>query len=482
MRGHAAEHGQDGLREVHAFDVLGRGLLADQNDLFLVLAMLRSFVSGEVDSAGAGAGGSGQALGNDGSGLQGGSVKVGVQQAVQLLGFYLQDGFLLGQHAFVHQVDSDLQGSRGGTLAVTGLQHVELAFLDGVFHILHVAVVSFQLAGDVHKLLVHIRHLILQLGDGAGGTDTGNHVFALSVQQIFAVQLLFAGGGVTGESNASTGGLAHVAEHHALHVNGSAPVAGDVVHAAVVDGAGVVPAAEHGLDGFHQLNLGILREVHAHGFLVDALKALHNGHQVFGGQVTVELDALLLLELVQHSLELALRDLHHHVGEHGDEAAIRVIREVGVVGLLGQALDGHVGQAQVQDGIHHAGHGSAGAGTHGDQEGVFFVAEFLAGDFFGLSQSGIDLLNDFIVDLLAVGVVTGAGLGGHGEALRHRQTQIGHFGQVRALAAQKFAHVRVAFFEQVHILCHCVSFPPYIDRGRITGGTIPQCSSFHQPI
>ena len=165
------------------------------------------------------------------------------------------------------------------------------------------------------------------------------------------------------------------------------------------------------------------------------------------------------------------------------KAAVGVIREVRVVGLLGQALDGHVVQAQVQDGIHHAGHGSASAGTNGNQEGVLFVAEFLAGDFFGLGQSGIDLLNDFIVDLLAVGVVTGAGLGGHGEALRHRQTQIGHFGQVGALAAQKLAHVGVAFFEQVHILCHCVSFSSrYIDRGRITGGTIPQCSSFHQPI
>ena len=49
--------------------------------------------------------------------------------------------------------------------------------------------------------------------------------------------------------------VAGVAERHGLHVDGGAPVVGDLVHAAIDVGAGVIPGAEHGLDGLHQLNL-----------------------------------------------------------------------------------------------------------------------------------------------------------------------------------------------------------------------------------
>ena len=36
--------------------------------------------------------------------LEGSGVKVGVQQAVKLLGLDLQNGLFLAQHAFVHQI------------------------------------------------------------------------------------------------------------------------------------------------------------------------------------------------------------------------------------------------------------------------------------------------------------------------------------------------------------------------------------------
>ena len=43
-----------------------------------------------------------------------------------------------------------------------------------------------------------------------------------------------------------------------------------------------------------------------------------------------------------------------------------------------------------------------------------------------------------------MGVEVGADLGGDGEAGRHRQAEIGHFGEVRALAAEQIAHVGLA--------------------------------------
>ena len=456
--GHAAKDGQDALREVHALDVLRGGLAANEDNLFLVLAVLGRLVGGEVDAAGGGAGGGGQALGDDGRGLEGGGVKVGVQQAVKLLGLDLQNGLFLAQHAFVHQVHGDLEGRGRGALAVTGLEHVELAALDGVLHVLHVAVVGFQLAGDVDELLVHVGHLLLQVADGLGGTDAGHDVLALRIEQVFAVELLFTGGGVAGEGNAGAGGLAHVAKDHGLHVDGGAPVAGDVVHAAVVDGAGVVPAAEHGLHSFHQLRGGVLRELRAHVLVIDFLEARNDLLEVLGGQVAVELDVLLLLELVQNRLKLALGDLHNHVGEHGDETAVGVVGEVLVAGQPGQARHGAVVEAEVEDGVHHAGHGGAGAGTDGNKEGILLVAELLAGDLFGLGHGRKDLVHDVLSDHLAVGVIAGAGLGGHGEALGNGHAKVGHLGQVGALAAEQFAHVGVTLFEKVYILCHRVFF------------------------
>ncbi|MBQ4639419.1 MAG: pyruvate, phosphate dikinase, partial [Clostridia bacterium] len=50
--------------------------------------------------------------------------------------------------------------------------------------------------------------------DGHGGTHTGDHVFALGIGQELAEQLLLAGGGVTGESNAGAAIVTHVAEGH----------------------------------------------------------------------------------------------------------------------------------------------------------------------------------------------------------------------------------------------------------------------------
>ena len=454
--GHAAAGGQDALRMRHALDILRRGLQTDENDLLAGLGSRGRLFSGEVHHAAGSARRGGQTHGDLLRLLQRDGVKLRVQQGVELLRLHLEDGLVGGNHALVDQIDSDLQRSGGGALAVAGLEHVELAALDGVFHVLHVAVVVFERLRDVHKLLVNLRHDLLERLDLLRGADAGDDVLALRVDQILAVELLLAGGRVAGERNAGAGGVAHVAKDHALDVDGGAPVGRDVVHAAVVDGARVIPGAEDGLDGLHELNLRVLRELDAHLLLVDLLEADDDFLHVLGIQVGVVLSALALLDLVQNALEEALRDLHNDVGEHLDETAVGVIGKALVLGQVGQTLDGHVVQAQVQDGIHHAGHGRARAGAHGNQERILQVAEFLAADLLGLGQSGVNLLDDILADGLAVLIVAGASLGGDGEALRHRKTDLGHLGKVRALAAQQVAHAGVAFLKQVHILRHAV--------------------------
>ena len=66
----------------------------------------------------------------------------------------------------------------------------------------------------------------------------------------------------------------------------------------------------------------------------------------------------------QRVLEGLRLDPHDHVTEHADEAAVGVVGEPRVVGELGHALDGLVVQAQVEDGVHHAGHGEHRTGSH----------------------------------------------------------------------------------------------------------------------
>ena len=125
-----------------------------------------------------------------------------MQQRVELLGVDLEEGFFLVDHALFHQVDGHFQGGCRGALAVAGLQHEQLAALDRELHVLHVAVVALKLFGDRHKLVVHVRHDVLQLVDRLRGADAGNDVLALGIHQEFAVELLLAGRRVSREGHA----------------------------------------------------------------------------------------------------------------------------------------------------------------------------------------------------------------------------------------------------------------------------------------
>ena len=139
---------------------------------------------------------------------------------------------------------------------------------------------------------------------------------------------------------------------------------------------------------------------------------------------------------------MMMLDAEHHVGIHGDEAPVAVVGEAPVAGFLRQRLDGHVVEAEIEHGIHHARHRRARAGAHRDQQRIFAVAEFLAGDAADLGERGLDLRLQILRIGFAVVVEIGADLGGDGEAGRHRQAEMRHLGKARALAAEQIAHRR----------------------------------------
>ena len=184
--------------------------------------------------------------------------------------------------------------------------------------------------------------------------------------------------------------------------------------------------------------------------------------KVVRGKFHILRDAAFFLHLIDELLEILLAHFHDDVGIHLDKAAIAVPRPTGIVGFFGDDVHNRFVQAEVEDGVHHARHGSAGAGTDGNEQRVFKVAELLAGDSFQLADVFIDLIHDFVVDLLSVGIILRAGFGGDGEALRHGHAKAGHFSKVCALAAEEIPHGGVTFTKKVYVLvCHRFNLPPY---------------------
>ena len=148
--------------------------------------------------------------------------------------------------------------------------------------------------------------------------------------------------------------------------------------------------------------------------------------------------------VLQDVLEHAVIDAEHHVGIHLDEAAVAVVGEARIARAGGEALHGRVVEAEIENGVHHAGHGGARAGAHGDEQRIGGIAECGADCAADLGQRRLDLGLEACGQLAAAGVVGGADLGGDREARRNRQAEARHLGEVGALAAQQVAHVGCA--------------------------------------
>ena len=173
----------------------------------------------------------------------------------------------------------------------------------------------------------------------------------------------------------------------------------------------------------HSCSRGLLRERLAGLALDRLLVGVDDLEPVVGAEIGVEREAVEVLVVVEDVLEHAVVHAEHDVGVHLDEAAVAVVGEALVARFGGQALHRLVVEAEVEDGVHHAGHGGARARAHRDEQRGGNVAEGGADRLADLGQRRFDLLFQAIGQLAAVGVVGGAHLGGDGEARRHRQAR-----------------------------------------------------------
>ena len=282
----------------------------------------------------------------------------------------------------------------------------------------------------------------------------GDDVFTLRVLEEVAVGRVLTGCGVAGERDAGAGVVALVAEHHRLDVDRGAEVVVDLLHAPVDEGALAVPGAEHRLDGEPQLGRGVLRELDARLGQHDGLEPVGQPLEVVGRELRVGVDPALLAELLERVLELRAVDVEDDLGEHLHEAAVRVVREARVVGLLGQAPDRHVVEPEVEDRVHHPRHRERRSRSHRHQQRVGGVAELLAHLRLERGERGGDLVHEAGRDLVVGGHVGPARVGADRESGRNGETELGHLGEVGALAPQQELLLLGALLEGVHVR-HC---------------------------
>ena len=237
-----------------------------------------------------------------------------------------RDGLGLGdtEVARAHHVHRHLERGGAGALAHPGLEHPELALLDGELGVAHVAVVRLEPGEDLQQLGVDLGELLLQLRDGLGVADAGHHVLTLRVDQEVPVGALGPGGGVAGEADTGARVVVTIAEDHGLHVDGGAEVVRDVLALPVGDGARPVPAAEHGLDGAAQLLLGPLGEGLAGVALDDLLVGVDEVAQQLDGHLGVRRGPRQLLGRLEQRVEFLAGQFQDDAGVHGDEAPVRV--------------------------------------------------------------------------------------------------------------------------------------------------------------
>ena len=229
--------------------------------------------------------------------------------------------------------------------------------LDRELHVLHVLVMVLKGPADSCELIIDLRHQLLQPVDLLGRPDACDDILALRIQEELAHQTLLAGRRVSRESDARSGGVAHVSERHHLDVDSRPPGVRNVVVPSVHVRARIVPGTENRLDRLDQLFLRVIREVLPELLSVLRLELIRQLMKVVRIQLDVLRYSLSGLHLVDQLLKVLLADLHDDIREHLDESSVAVPCPSGIPALLRKNAYNILVQSQVQDRVHHARHG-----------------------------------------------------------------------------------------------------------------------------
>ena len=396
--------GQNTAGSLHALHVFLRSHDGHEDSVFLGSLGGECFVLREADFTTGSARRSGGTLGDHRGGLAVFRLDLREEELFETLGVHFADGFFFREDAFLDEVVGDHGFSLRGTLAIADLEEVQrrdaVDLFDRELGILHVAAFVLELLASGFELFINGVEsgigVIAERFDREAVADTGDDVFALRLEQNRTIEdvVLDARNLIAGEVNARCRTRRAVTEDHFLNVDGGAEAVRNTLELAGEDGALVVPRTENGFCGGHNLFLRILREFVAI-LDIDGFVALDEFREVIGGQVEVGLGAFLFLEFAEGLFErifaILVFDLLNNIAVHLEETTIAVTPETRGV-ANGQRIDDLVGEADVEDRVHHTRHRIFRAGTGRNEQRVVDVAEFLAGNFFHLFQASHDLV------------------------------------------------------------------------------------------
>ena len=447
MRRNAAARRENAVGGNHAAQVFRAGFDTAKQHPF-ALAGARHGVFGVEHHPAAGRAGAGrQTLAQKTAAFHGGIAVLAVENRRehlrQRIGGNAPDRFLPIDQLLVNHLDGDAHRRQARAFAVAGLEHVQFVVFNGELEVLHVLEVLLQGLANAFEFLVRLGHFLCELRNRLRRARARHHVFALRVDEVFAVEHLLARGGIAREGHAGRAGVAEVAEHHRLYADRCAPFVGDVVLAAIDNRAVVHPRTEHCPHRAPELFHRVLRERLAGALLDQVVESADEFLQLLGGQVGVFFRADFLLEVVHHFVERLVvvpADFlyaHDDIAVHLHEAAIAIPRPARVARLAPEHFHRLVVETEVQNRVHHAGHRLACAGADGNQQRILAVAELLARDRFEFRERSTDLVSQNFGIRLLVGVVVRADFGGNGESWRDGQTDPRHFMQVCAFAAEQ---------------------------------------------
>ncbi len=398
-----------------------------------------------------------------------------MKKFVQFLGLHAHEHSLFIYLAGTKEIHGDFHHSCTCTFAIAGLEHPKFAVLDCELHVLHILVMFFKIVGDFEEFLSAYGHgfferrifaLTLIFRYALKGSPTartfesnllrctyaGYNVFTLCIDKVFAIEKIFAGSCVTAESNACSGIFTHVAIYHSLHVHGCAPLFRNLVHSTVKDGTFVHPTIKHGADAAPKLFPCAVRKIFTCKFFYRTFEKFYKVFKIFDAEFCVELYAFVFLNLIHDffkgvNVVFALGfHAKNDIAIHLHKTAVAVPSKTGITAFVCEAFDSGIIHAEVEDSVHHTRHGSAGTGTHADEQRIGRVVEFLTGKSLNMRYRSFNLFLDAIYNLiLAILCILGTNLCCNGETGRHGHAEQVHFCQIGALAAEKISHPGISF-------------------------------------
>ncbi len=209
-----------------------------------------------------------------------------------------------------------------------------------------------------------------------------------------------------------------------------------------------LPAVEHRADRALELFADVLRERATELGFDDRLIFADQRAPVIGGHFGIVGKAAILLGDFQRFLEQAVVEAEDDVGVHLDEAAIAVPGEARVARSRGEPFDGGIVEAEIEDGVHHAGHRDARArADRNEQRAVPFaigVAEAFAGGAFDMRDAVVQRGEEIGGEAAIGGDIGRAVVRADGDPRRHGQPDRRHAGQVCPLAAEQVLVARDA--------------------------------------